>query len=159
VPAHLAVVEIDPVGLVPHVLRYVVVEDCGRVIDDTLAEGQVRGGVAMGFGEVLLEEHAYAEDGQLQTASLRHYLVPLAPDVPPVEIHHIESPSPNTALGSKGVGEAGTIGAFGAVTNAVADALGPPGAELTALPYSPSRIFSAIGDVREPAPDSGPGAA
>jgi carbon-monoxide dehydrogenase large subunit len=157
--AHLAVVEIDPVGLVPHVVRYVVVEDCGRVIDRDLVEGQVRGGVAMGIGQVLLEEHAYAEDGQLQTASLRRYLVPLAPDIPRVEMHHIESPSPITALGSKGVGEAGTIGAFGAVTNAVVDALGPRGAQLTALPYSPSRIFSAIGDVREPAPGSGPGAA
>ena len=141
--AHLAVVEIDPVGLVPHVVRYVVVEDCGRVINHEAVGGQVRGGVAMGIGEVLLEEHAYSAAGQLQTASLRHYLVPLPPDVPPIEIHHVESPSPNTALGSKGVGEAGTIGAFGAVTNAVADALGPSGAALTTLPYSPDRIFAA----------------
>jgi carbon-monoxide dehydrogenase large subunit len=143
--AHLAVVEIDPVGLVPHVVRYVVVEDCGRVLDRDLVEGQVRGAVAMGIGEVLLEEHAYAEDGQLLTASLRHYLPPLAPNVPPVdEIHHLESPSPSTALGSKGVGEAGTIGAFGAVANAVADAVAPLGMELTQLPYSPQRIHAAI---------------
>jgi aerobic carbon-monoxide dehydrogenase large subunit len=141
--AHLAVVEIDPVGLVPHVVRYVVIEDCGRVLDRDLVEGQVRGAVAMGIGEVLLEEHAYAEDGQLLTASLRHYLPPLAANVPPVELHHLESPSPDTALGSKGVGEAGTIGAFGAVANAVADAVSPLGAELTQLPYSPERIHSA----------------
>jgi aerobic carbon-monoxide dehydrogenase large subunit len=142
--AHLAVVEIDPVGLVPHVVRYVVIEDCGRVLNRDLVEGQVRGAVAMGIGEVLLEEHAYSEDGQLLTSSLRHYLPPLAPDVPPVEIHHLESPSPNTALGSKGVGEAGTIGAFGAIANAVADAIGISGAELTQLPYSPERILSAF---------------
>jgi carbon-monoxide dehydrogenase large subunit len=141
--AHLAVVEIDPVGLVPHVVRYVVIEDCGRVLDRDLVEGQVRGAVAMGIGEVLLEEHAYSEDGQLLTVSLRHYLPPLAPNVPPVEIHHLESPSPSTALGSKGVGEAGTIGAFGAIANAVADAVGTFGAELTELPYSPERIYSA----------------
>ena len=145
--AHLAVVDIDPVGLVPHVVRYVVVEDCGRVINQDLVEGQVRGGVAMGIGEVLLEEHVYSEADQLQTASLRHYLVPLAPDVPGIEMHHIESPSPNTALGSKGVGEAGTIGAFGAIANAVVDALGPLASGLTTLPYSPDRIFSAAGDV------------
>jgi carbon-monoxide dehydrogenase large subunit len=142
--AHLAVVEIDPVGLVPHVVRYVVIEDCGRVLDRDLVEGQVRGGVAMGIGEVLLEEHAYSQDGRLLTSSLRHYLPPLASDIPPVEIHHMESPSPNTALGSKGVGEAGTIGAFGAIANAVADAVGELGAELTVLPYAPDRIFSAV---------------
>jgi aerobic carbon-monoxide dehydrogenase large subunit len=142
--AHLAVVEIDPVGLVPHLMRYVVIEDCGRMLDRDLVDGQVRGAVAMGIGEVLLEEHTYAEDGQLLTASLRHYLPPLAPDVPPVEIHHLESPSPDTTLGSKGVGEAGTIGAFGAIANAVADAVGTSGMELTELPYSPERIYSAI---------------
>lgn len=141
--AHLAVVEIDPVGLIPHVVRYIVIEDCGRVLDHDLVEGQVRGAVAMGIGEVLLEEHAYSEDGQLLTSSLRHYLPPLAPDVPAVEIHHLESPSPKTAMGSKGVGEAGTIGAFGAIANAVADAVGALGGELTELPYSPERILLA----------------
>jgi carbon-monoxide dehydrogenase large subunit len=145
--AHLAVVEIDLVGLVPHVMRYVAVDDCGRVIDHTLVEGQVRGAVAMGIGEVLLEEHTYSGDGQLLTASLRHYLPPLAVDVPRVEIHHLESPSPNTALGSKGIGEAGTIGAFGAIPNAVADAIGPLAAKLTTLPCSPHRIFSITGEV------------
>lgn len=141
--AHLVVVEIDPVGLVPHVVRYVAIEDCGRMLDRDLVEGQVRGAIAMGIGEMLLEEHTYSEDGQLLTSSLRHYLPPLAPDVPAIEIHHLESPSPNTALGSKGVGEAGTIGAFGAIANAVVDAVGVLGAELTELPYSPERIFLA----------------
>ena len=98
----------------------------------------------MGIGNVLLEEHVYSDDGQLRTASLLDYLVPLASDVPPVEIHHFESPSPHTTLGSKGIGEAGTVGAFGAVANAVADAVRPHGAKLTRLPYSPARIFEAL---------------
>jgi carbon-monoxide dehydrogenase large subunit len=142
--AHLAVVEVDRVGLVPRVTRYVAIEDSGRMINPDLVDGQVRGGVATGIGEVLLEGHAYSDDGQLLTATLRDYLVPLTPDVPSIEIHHLESPSPSTALGSKGVGEAGTIGAFGAIPNAVADALAPLGAALSELPYSPNRIFSAI---------------
>ena len=141
--AHLAVVEVDDVGLVPRVVRYVAIEDSGRVINPDLMDGQVRGGVAMGIGEVLLEGHAYSDEGQLLTATLRDYLVALAPDVPPIEIHHVESISPSTALGSKGVGEAGTIGAFGAIPNAVADAVAPLGADLTELPHSPDRIFSA----------------
>jgi carbon-monoxide dehydrogenase large subunit len=120
------------------------------VLDRDLVEEQVRGAVAMGIGEVLLEEHAYSEDGQLLTASLRHYLPPLSTDVPPVEIHHLESPSPKTGLGSKGVGEADTIGAFGAVPNALADAMASLADELTTLPYSPNRIFSAMGGVPRP---------
>lgn len=142
--AHLAVVEVDPLSYVPRVLRYVAVEDCGRAVDPDSVTGQVRGGVAMGIGKVLLEESAYSADGQIQTATLLDYLVPVAPDVPVIEIEHVESPSPKTLLGSKGVGEAGTIGAFGAVANAVADAVAPLGAELTRLPYSPARIFEAV---------------
>ncbi|HUY61274.1 MAG TPA: xanthine dehydrogenase family protein molybdopterin-binding subunit [Candidatus Dormibacteraeota bacterium] len=142
--AHLAVVEVDPVGWQPRVLRYVAVEDCGTIVHPEVVAGQVRGGVAMGIGNVLLEEHAYDADGQIQTTTLLDYLVPLATDVPGVELHHLTSPSPRTTLGSKGVGEAGTIGAFGAVANAVADAVAPLGAELDTLPYSPQRIFAAV---------------
>jgi carbon-monoxide dehydrogenase large subunit len=142
--AHLAVVEVDPLTLVPIVTRYVAVEDCGVLLEPELVDGQVRGGVSMGIGNVLLEEHVYSEDGQPLTATLLDYLVPLAADVPPVEIHHLQTPSPRTVLGSKGVGEAGTIGAHGAVANAVADAVRPLGARLRRLPYSPSRIHEAL---------------
>lgn len=142
--AHLAVVEVDPVAYVPRVVRYVAVEDCGTMVDEQAVAGQVRGGVAMGIGKVLLEEVVYSPDEQIQSGTLLDYLVPVAPDVPAVEAEHLESPSPKTALGSKGVGEAGTIGAFGAVANAVADAVAPLGAELTRLPYSPGRIFEAV---------------
>lgn len=142
--AHLAVVEVDPVGLVPRVIRYVAVEDCGTIIHPELVDEQVRGGVATGIGDVLLEEHVYSEDGQILSATLLDYLPPLAPDVPEIEIHHLSSPSPRSQVGSKGVGEAGTIGAFGAVANAVADAVRPLGAELGDLPYSPARIFESL---------------
>jgi carbon-monoxide dehydrogenase large subunit len=131
------------------VLRYVALEDCGTVVDGEAVSGQVRGGVAMGIGKVLLEEAVYGDDGQLQSATLLDYLVPVAADVPEVEMEHLESPSPKTRLGSKGVGEAGTIGAFGAVANAVADALAPLGAELSRLPYSPNRLFQAVEEAGE----------
>ncbi|HEY8642742.1 MAG TPA: molybdopterin cofactor-binding domain-containing protein [Candidatus Dormibacteraeota bacterium] len=148
--AHLAVAEVDPVTLVARVTRYVAVEDAGTILHPELADAQVRGGVAMGIGNVLLEEHVYTEDGQLQTATLLDYLVPLATDVPAVEIHHLESPSPHTTVGSKGIGEAGTVGAFGAVANAVADAVRSQGIKLTRLPYSPQRIFESGEKVTPP---------
>jgi aerobic carbon-monoxide dehydrogenase large subunit len=149
--AHLAVVEVDPVSCVPRLLRYVAVEDCGTVVDEAVVAGQVLGGVAMGVGQVLLEECAYAEDAQPLCSTLLDYLLPSAGDVPHVELAHVVSPSPRTALGSKGVGEAGTIGAFGAVGNAVCDAIAPLGAEVTRLPFSPQRIFEAIeGKMRAP---------
>ena len=142
--AHLAVVEVDPSTCATRVLRYVAVEDCGTVIDQRAVEGQLRGGVAMGIGQVLLEQTVHSDDGQPRSPSLMEYLVPVAADVPPIELEHLESPSPRTTLGSKGVGEAGTIGAFGAVANAVADALAPRGAVLTKLPYTPQRIYEAL---------------
>jgi carbon-monoxide dehydrogenase large subunit len=142
--AHLALVEVDPGAYKPRVLRYIAVEDCGTILHHKVVEGQVRGGVAMGLGDVLLGEQVYSDEGQVLTASLLDYLVPLAADVPDVEMDHLDLPTPATVLGSKGVGEAGTIGAYGAIPNAVADAVAPLGAVLTQLPYSPKRIFQAI---------------
>ena len=103
----------------------------------------------MGVGGVLLEEFAYSADGQPLSSTLLDYLVPLATDVPhDLRLEHIESPSPSTALGSKGGGggRGGTIGAFAAVANAVADALAPLGVTLTDLPYSPAAIFTALAE-------------
>jgi len=142
--AHVALVELDAGSYRPRVLRYVAVEDCGTILHKAVVEGQVRGGVAMGIGDVLLGEQVYSDEGQVLTASLLDYLVPLASDVPDVVMDHLDLPTPATVLGSKGVGEAGTIGAYGAVPNAVADAVAPLGAVLTQLPYSPRRIFEAI---------------
>jgi len=138
--AHLALVEVDRLSLTTKVLRYVAVEDCGVVVNRAAVDGQVRGGVATGIGGTLLEELVYSADGQIQTVTLLDYLVPLAGDVPDVELHHLESPSPRTVLGTKGVGEGGTIGAFGAVPNAVADALAPLGLETRFLPLAPNAI-------------------
>jgi aerobic carbon-monoxide dehydrogenase large subunit len=143
--AHLALVEVDTTACIPRVLAYHAVEDCGTIVNHAAVEDQVRGGVAMGLGGVLLEEFAYGADGQPLSSTLLDYLVPLATDMPAeMTLEHIESPSPFTLLGSKGVGEGGTIGAFAAVANAVADAVAPLGVTLTDLPYSPDRIFSAI---------------
>jgi carbon-monoxide dehydrogenase large subunit len=146
--AHLALVEVDPVGWLPRVLRYVAVEDCGAVIKPEVVEGQVKGGVAMGLGDVLLSEQVYSEEGQNVTSTMLDYLVPLAADVPAVEVHHLGLPTPATTLGCKGVGESGTIGAFAAIPNAVADAVRPLGARLSRLPHSPDRIREAVAAAR-----------
>ena len=143
--AHLAVVEIDRLGGIPRVVAYHAVEDCGTIVNPAAVEEQVRGGIAMGLGGVLLEEIAYSAEGQPLSSTLLDYLVPLATDMPSsMSIDHIESPSPFTSLGSKGVGEGGTIGAFAAIANAVADAVAPLGVTLTDLPYSPGAVFDAI---------------
>jgi aerobic carbon-monoxide dehydrogenase large subunit len=143
--AHLALVEVDTLGYIPRVLAYHAVEDCGTIVNEAAVDEQVRGGIAMGLGGVLLEEFAYSAEGQPLSSTLLDYLVPLATDMPAeLRVEHIESPSPHTALGSKGVGEGGTIGAFAAVANAVADALAPLGVTLTDLPYSPDALYRAI---------------
>lgn len=156
--AHLAVVEVVRPGLLPRLVRYVAVEDCGVVVNEAAVAGQVEGGIIMGAGGVLLEQLIYDPDGQPLTTSLLDYLVPLATDAPSVlDLHHIESASPRTLLGSKGVGEGGTIGAFAAVANAVADALAPLGASLDELPFSPSVLFAALEPSRlTPAPATSP---
>lgn len=141
---HLALVEIDPRSFIPRVVDYVAVEDAGTALHPAVFEGQVRGGIVMGLGDVLYEEIVYGADGQILTSSLLDYLVPLATDMPPASLAHLESRTPRTVLGSKGVGEAGTIGAFGAIANAVADALRPLGASPWQLPYSPDRLFRAL---------------
>ena len=152
--AHLATVEVDPLSLQPRLTGYWAVEDCGTVVNPAAADGQVLGGVAMGAGGVLFEELSYSPEGGLITGTLLDYLVPVAPDLPAeMRVEHLESPSPRTELGSKGVGEAGTIGAFAAVANAVADAVAPLGARLTDLPYSPARIFAALDRPRSAPPD------
>lgn len=142
--AHLAVAEVDPVTLIPRILRYAAVEDCGAVVNRAAVDDQVRGGIVMGLGNVLLEEQVYDAEGQLLTGSLMDYLLPVVTDVPSMELDHLENPSPTTTLGTKGVGEAGTIGAYGAIANAVADALSPLKVELNTLPYSPKKLHQAL---------------
>jgi carbon-monoxide dehydrogenase large subunit len=142
--AHVAVVEVDPETFAVTLRRHVVVEDCGRIINPLVVEGQAIGGVAQGIGAALLEEVVYDDDGQLLTGTLMDYLVPTASEVPAIEVHHLERPSPSTLGGFKGVGEGGTIGAPAAVANAIADALSPLGVEISELPVTPDRLFRLV---------------
>jgi carbon-monoxide dehydrogenase large subunit len=146
---HVAVVEVDPETCAVTVRRFVVVDDCGRIINPLIVEGQAIGGVAQGIGAALLEEIVYGEDGQLLTGSLMDYLVPTAAEVPTIEVVHLERPSPTTLGGFKGVGEGGTIGAPAAIANAIADALAPLGVEITELPVTPERLFRLISRARQ----------
>lgn len=147
--AHLAVVRVTPETGVVKLEKYFVVEDCGTIMDHVVVEGQVVGAVAMGIGNALLEELRYDEGGQLLTGSLMDYLVPTSLDIPEIQTLHTESPSPFTEGGVKGVGEAGTVGAYTAVANAVADALLPLGVELTEPPVGPERVWSMIKTAQE----------
>ncbi|MFI5045665.1 MAG: xanthine dehydrogenase family protein molybdopterin-binding subunit [Acidimicrobiia bacterium] len=140
--AHVCTCEIDvETGLVT-LLRYIVSEDCGPMINPNVVEGQIAGGTVQGIGGVLLEHLAYDEGNPVAT-TLMDYLVPTACDVPMIEYLHVETPSAAVS-GHKGVGEGGAIGAPPAVVNAVNDALAPLGVELTHLPLTPSRILEAI---------------
>jgi carbon-monoxide dehydrogenase large subunit len=133
---HVAMVEVDPDTGRVAIPRYVVVEDCGPVVNPTIVEGQIHGAVAQGIGEALLERIVHDETGQLLTGTLMDYALPKAVDVPSFEIGHLETPSPTMPGGIKGMGEGGTIGAPAALGNAVADAVAPLGVAVTALPIA-----------------------
>ena len=146
--AHAAVVAIDAeIGAV-EILDYVIVEDCGTMVNPMIVEGQARGGTAQGIGQALLEEMAYDSSGQPLASTLADYLLPGAAEVPRIRVFHLEVPSPYTERGIKGVGEGATIGAASAVLSAVNDALAPLGAELNETPATPRRILEAIARAR-----------
>lgn len=142
--AHLALVEVDRETFGVKILRYVVAEDCGKIINPMIVDGQVQGAVAQGIGAALLEEVVHDDDGQIVTASLADYLLPIASNVPGVEIVHIEAELPKTLGGYRGMGEGGTIGAPGAIANAISDALAPLDIEINTLPATPERIFRLV---------------
>jgi carbon-monoxide dehydrogenase large subunit len=139
---HVAVVDIDPDTGRVRIPRYVLVEDCGPVVNPTIVEGQIHGAVAQGIGEALLERVVYDESGQLVTGTLMDYALPKADDVPSFEIGHLETPSPMMPGGVKGMGEGGTIGAPAAIANAVADALASRGVRITSLPIVPASLIA-----------------
>ncbi len=139
--AHLAVVEVDPETAGVKLLRYVSVEDCGRMINPTLVEGQVQGGVAQGIGAALFEYLPFDAQGQPMATSLMDYLLPTAADLCDLEVEHIETPSPFSVGGFKGIGEAGTVGAPAAIANAINDALAPLGLRITDQPVTPDRLY------------------
>jgi carbon-monoxide dehydrogenase large subunit len=137
---HLAAVEVDPDTGRVRVHRYVVVEDCGPVINPMIVEGQIHGAVAQGAGEALSERIVYGEAGQLLTGTLMDYALPVATALPAPILGHLETPSPLTPGGVKGMGEGGTIGAPAAIANAVADAVRGLGIAITALPILPETL-------------------
>ena len=138
---HLA---IDPETGAIDLLDHWVVEDCGRVVNPALVDGQIVGGVVQGLGAALMERCVYDGNGNLLTGSLMDYALPRADRVPPIHIDHIETPQPGTDTGVKGAGEAGIIGAIAAVWCAVNDALRPLGKQATVQPFTPERMLKAL---------------
>jgi carbon-monoxide dehydrogenase large subunit len=141
---HLVQVEIDPQTFAIQVQRYVIAEDCGRIINPLIVAGQARGAMAQGLGAALLEEVIYDANGQLLTASLVDYVIPSAADVPVLDLVHLPTVAPNTLGGFRGMGEGGTIGAPAAIANAVADAVSPLGIDIVELPITPRRLFDLV---------------
>jgi aerobic carbon-monoxide dehydrogenase large subunit len=142
--AHAAVVEVDPETGKIDVVRYVAVDDCGNRINPNLIEGQIHGGIVHAIGQALFEQLSYDENGQLETGSFVSYALPSAAEVPSFETDYTVTPSPTNSLGVKGVGEAGTIAASAAVTNAVIDALRPLGVDFINMPLTSVRVWEAI---------------
>jgi carbon-monoxide dehydrogenase large subunit len=144
-------VEIDPRTGIVRLLKHWVVEDCGRVINPLLVDEQIRGGVVQGIGEAIFEACRYDANGQFLSGSLADYLLPMAGEMPDIIVGHVETPYSGSEVGAKGVGEAGTCGAAGAVLNAVNDALAPLNKSISSLPMTPMRILQALGVLSEAA--------
>ena len=146
---HVVAVEVAPELGTVDLLGYWVAHDCGALINPMLVDGQITGGVAQGIGGALLEELVYDEGGQLLCRTFMEYALPRAADVPPLVIEHLETPSPHTPGGVKGMAEGGTIAAPAAIANAVADALAGAGVERGAIdfyPLTPARLFTLLGE-------------
>lgn len=141
---HVAVVEIDPDTLAISVRQIIVAEDCGKLINPLVVDGQVHGGVAQGVGAALLEELKFDETGQPITATLADYLVPTSAEMPPMDIHHVETDLPDNPGGFRGMGEGGTIGTPAAIANAVADAVSHLGVRINSLPITPNKLHALI---------------
>jgi len=142
--SHAAYVAVDSETGIVTVLDYAIVEDCGRMVNPMIVEGQTYGGAAQGIGTALFEESPYDENGQPLASTLMDYLLPGPAELPRFRIEHIETLSPHTMYGIKGVGEGGAIAPCGSIVNAVNDALGPLNATVFDLPANPERILAAI---------------
>jgi carbon-monoxide dehydrogenase large subunit len=142
-----SLVEVDPETGFVKLLKHWCVEDSGTVINPMLVDEQIRGGVVQGIGAALYEECLYGPDGQLLNGNMADYLVPMSGEMPDIVCAHIETPTLQSQLGAKGVGEAGTAGAPAAVMNAINDALAPLNARVTRMPFTPERILAALGKV------------
>jgi len=145
---HIAVVEVDTETGSIDLQRYVAVDDVGRVINPTIVDGLIHGGIAQGVAQALLEEAIYDEYGNLLTGSMVNYMVPSAAELPSFEIRRTETPSPTNPMGVKGVGETGAIASPAAVMNAVVDALAEDGITNIDMPATPERVWRALEEVR-----------
>ncbi len=142
---HAMLLEIDRETMMVDIKRYIVVHDCGTVINPMILEGQIQGGVAQGIGNAFYEELHFSDNGELVNASFMDYLLPTALDVPPIETDHIETPSPLNPLGVKGAGEAGAIPTGALFAQAIEDALSDLDLEILEIPLSPNRLFEIVG--------------
>jgi carbon-monoxide dehydrogenase large subunit len=139
--AQLAVVEVDPGTGGIDILRYCIVEDCGPMINPLIVEGQIFGGIAQGIGSAIYEEFVYDEEGHLLTTTFMDYMLPGATEVPPMEVFHIETPSPFTVGGIKGMGEGGAIAPPAVIAGAVEDAISAIGpVVIDEIPLTPERV-------------------
>ena len=143
--SHAAVVAVDTELGDVEILDYVIVEDCGTVVNPMVVEGQARGGVAQGIGTAMYEESPYDANGQPLAASFADYLLPAATEIPAMRIFHMHTPSPYTEFGIKGMGEGGAIAPPAVIFNAVNDALAPLGVEVAETPLTPGRLHAALG--------------
>ena len=147
--AHVAVVEVDAETGHIALLRHVVVDDCGRIINPLLVDGQVHGGAAQGIGQALMEAVVHGSGGEPLVSGFSDYAMPHATDLPAFETGHTEIPTKMNPLGARGVGEGATIGATPAVVNAVLDALAPLGVTEIPMPMTPMRVWQAIERARD----------
>ena len=138
------IVEVDPDTLLVEIKKYIIAHDCGTVLNPLIVDGQIHGGVSMGIGQSFYEKLAYDTNGQLLNANLGDYLLPRATDMPPIEIGHLNTPSPLNPMGSKGVGEAGAIPTPAAFVQAVENALASLGVEIMEAPLSPNRLYEMV---------------
>jgi carbon-monoxide dehydrogenase large subunit len=128
-------------------LKHWAVEDCGRVINPMLVDEQMRGAIVQGIGGALFEECLYDDMGQMINGNMADYLVPMAAEMPDIEVAHVQTPTKSSLLGAKGAGEAGTAGAPGAVINAINDALAPFNVHSFDQPLTPEKILKALGTI------------
>jgi len=147
--AHIAVVEVETETGEVHVLSYVAMDDCGRILNSYLVEAQVHGGLAQGIGQALYEEVVYDQSGQPLTGTLMDYTLPIAEQIPGFVVDAIETPSPLNVLGAKGTGEAGCIGGPPTIVNAVLDALVPLGIEMMDMPLLPEKVWALVQAARQ----------
>jgi carbon-monoxide dehydrogenase large subunit len=147
--AHAVALAVDPATGMVEILDYVIVEDGGTLVNPMVVDGQIFGGVAQGVGTALYEEMRFDAHGQPLASTLSDYMIPGPTEVPAIRILHMETPSPLSAFGMKGIGEGGAIAPPAAIANGINDALAPLGVEITESPMTPHRIFSAICAARD----------